>query len=470
MSRKIFRLSLKLRIILTFVLITVIIVFLLARASYHFVRNLYLAQLTEQVEIVTELVARQIGLKYIQVLNLGLPIEMTKQHFQSLFQRNISTKTPTEIFIFDTGFKIIVHSDMKKITGIQEAQLLLYRKEISDLNINEATSSLPFKGADGAWYLWGFFRLDHGFWLAYRESAKRLEKVDAFSMLFWYVGFAGLLISVLVGIILARTITKPIDRLVKFSTEIGKGNFDVPLPVKVHGELGILSKSMDKMRHDLIKQQKEREEMLAQIAHEIRNPLGGIELLANLSKEDIIKGIQNTDYLNKILKEITTLKLLITSYLTYSRPQAAKAQWVELTPIIDDVKKVITRSLDKKNGKFSFVNQIGHIWFDPNHLKQILINLISNSVDFIALDGEVMVLARVHDHKWIIEISDDGPGIPEQDLDLVFKPFYTTRGEGTGLGLAISKKLCDENNAQLVVKNRKDRGCIVIISKEVIDE
>jgi signal transduction histidine kinase len=470
MQKYILKSSFRTRIILTFVLITVLLVFLLARISYHFVRSLYLAQLTEQVEFVTRLVAKQIEAKYLQLLNLGLPITNTKEYFQSLFQRNISPRTTAEIFIFNEKFTIILHSDEAKTAGLQEAQLLLYRKEIQNLDLHQVTSSLPFKGDDDAWYLWGFFRLDQRYWLAFRESAARLEKVDDFSMLFWYVGLAGLAVSIVFGLILARTITRPIDRLVKFSTEIGSGNFKSAAPVNVKGELGILSKSMNKMRHDLSQHRKEREEMLAQIAHEIRNPLGGIELLTNLTKEDLGRGVQNTEYLDKILKEVSALKLLITSYLNYSRPQPAKAQWVDLLPLIEDVRKIIAQRLDKKQSNFVYTDQIGRIWFDPNHLRQILINLVNNSIDFIAINGEVSMYAGVNNKKWMIEIRDNGPGISAKDVSMIFEPFYTTRGEGTGLGLAICRKLCLENDAQVIARNNSDKGCSFIITKEIVYE
>jgi signal transduction histidine kinase len=470
MKMKILRTSLKTRIILSFVLITVILVLLLARISYYFVRNLYLAQLTEQVEIVTELVAKQIESKYLQLLNLGLPIQTTKEYFQSLFQKNISNKAAAEIFIFNEELIIVLNSDETKATGIQATQLLLYRKEILDLKQSQVASSLPFKGKDSAWYLWGFYRLDQNYWLAFQENAFRLEKVDAFSMFFWYVGFSGMMISILFGLVLALTITRPIDQLVKFSTQIGKGNFNISAPKITPDELSILSKAMDKMRHDLSQYQKDREKMLAQIAHEIRNPLGGIELLANLTKEDIGNGVQNVEYLDKILKEVTALKLLITAYLNYSRPQPAEAQWVDMSALVQDVKKNVLKRLNNKKGKFIFNNQIDKIWFDPNHLRQILLNLLNNSVDFIKTKGQISINALVHNNKWNIQISDNGPGIPEQNFTLIFEPFYTTRNEGTGLGLTISKKLCHENKAQLFINTNSDRGCTFTIMKEIVNE
>jgi len=144
----------------------------------------------------------------------------------------------------------------------------------------------------------------------------------------------GIALTIILGFLVAASITKQIDRLTKFSADIGNGDFNSPLPEKINGELKILSDAMDKMRTDILNNHKEKEEMLAQIAHEIRNPLGSIELMANLTKEDILADNNNPEYLNKILLEISDLKSLITAYLNYSRPYLAKPEKVDLNHLV----------------------------------------------------------------------------------------------------------------------------------------
>ena len=87
---------------------------------------------------------------------------------------------------------------------------------------------------------------------------------------FWLIGFAGVVITIFAGWFMANSIVKPLNKLVKLSSEIGKGNFDIDVPHAMHGEIKQLSDAMDKMKTDLALNQKERENLLAQIAHEIR--------------------------------------------------------------------------------------------------------------------------------------------------------------------------------------------------------
>ena len=435
-----------------------------------FVKNIYLAQLSEQVNVVTTMISKQLDQKYVNLLQLGKPTNITKSYFEKIFMRNLEPSLHSEIFIFDNDFKVVVNSDSTSKTGVIDSRLLLNQEEIEHLGLHKGVASVPFKGNDNKWYLWGFYRIDNNYWLAVRESAARLEKVDDLSNLFWYIGLAGILITIITGWFMARSITKPIDKLVKFSSEIGKGHFESKIPGKMKGEIKSLADSMEMMKNNLAKHRKEKEQMLAQIAHEIRNPLGGIELLANLTKEDLINDQKNYTYLDRILKEINRLKTLITSYLNYSRPALPKPILISIRKVTEELQSAYTAELNKK--KINVQTEIDDIKinFDENHLKQILMNLFANSIESVDENGEIKISVHRKNDRYIITISDDGKGISDENLKSIFNPFFTTKKNGTGLGLAISKKLCNENKAELIVENLHGEGCSFKIIKEINDE
>ena len=460
----------KVRIIITFSVMTIIIVVIISWVSFNYTKNLYLNQLNEQVNVVVKMLSRQIDEKYLALLSFGSPTKATEGYFRELFTRNKNPKLHSEIFIFDKNFDIVVHSDSNIAPGTFEPRLLINQKDILDLNIKSAAVSIPFKGNDNKWYMWGFYRLEPNYWLAVRESAARLEKVEELSSLFLYFGLSGIALSILLALLISGSITKPLDKLVRFSAEIGKGNFDSDLPKAMHGEIGTLAYSMDKMKKDLAANQKEKEKLLAQIAHEIRNPLGGIELLAYLTKEDLIKENKNTDYLDKILKELSHLKSLISSYLNFSRPMPADPSWISVSKIISEVEEIVRTQCERKNIKFKVNSGIDKVWFDENHLRQILVNLVSNSLDSTFEGGEINIKASVNSKYWKIEVEDNGTGIPESEMNFIFNPFFTTKKDGTGLGLSIIKKLCKENKAEISVNNNPERGSTFIIKKEIINE
>ena len=460
----------KIRIIITFSVVTIIIVVIMSVVSYNYTRSLYLNQLGEQVNVVTKMLSEQIDEKYLDLLALGAPTKSIENYFRGIFYRNKNNRLHSEIFIFNKSFNIVVHSDSNIVPGTFEPSLLINQKDIFELIPGEGTVSIPFKGNDGKWYLWGFFRLNPDYWLAVRESAVRLEKVEELSTIFWSFGLGGTILTIFLAWLMARSITKPVDRLVRFSSEIGQGNFNSSVPLSMHGEIGILANAMDKMKTGLAKNQKEKEDLLAQIAHEIRNPLGGIELLANLTKEDLQKENKDTGYLDKILKEVNHLKLLITSYLNYSRPVNANPKPVDIGKFTIEIENIFNKQLKKKDTGLFFNCAVNKIIFDEDHLRQILINLVSNSLDAIKENGRIEIITGVNNHSWEIGIKDNGAGIPEENLKTIFNPFFTTKKEGTGLGLAICKKLCAENKAELAVKNNQDKGSTFIITKEIINE
>ena len=484
----------KISVIITFSIVTIILVIIMSSVGYIFIRDLYLNQLSEQVNIITKMISMQLDKRYLEFFNIGRPTKSADDYFREQFYKNLDPEFLSEIFIFDNEFRIVIHSDPTKARGETEPKLFLNQKEIYDLNVNDAVTSLPFKGADGNWYLWGFCRLNVKYWLAVRESAARFEMVEDFSKLFWLIGSCGIILTILLSFWVAGKITKPIESLVSFSGEIGKGNFKISTPGAMKGEFDILAKAMDKMKQNLAENHKEREKILAQIAHEIRNPLGGIELLANLAKEnlsrqpvialqekngsgDSVSNIEfasqlekNNEYLNKILKEVNVLKSLITAYLNYSRPLPAKPTWVDLPELLIQVKDIFNEQIKEKNINLVIDSAINVILFVEDHLRQIIVNLIANSLESVSNGGIIRIKSFYKNKQWIISVSDNGQGITQENLFHVFEPFFTTKKNGTGLGLAVSRKLCHENKAEIYVENNSNKGVTFTLVKDVVHQ
>lgn len=457
------RFSFKHRLILVFCLITAMLMVAMAGVSYDVVRHIYLDQLSDQVTLLTQLLAAQIDPKYLDWLDGTEQSSIAERFYRHALARQVAQMQLPAAFIFEQDFLILAHADSSYETGRAEPRLLLHRTEIEGLAVGETALSLPFKGQDGRWYMWGFHRLDEQYWLGIQENAHRLAEVDRLARYFWLIGLIGLSLTVMAGWLLAQAIARPVERLVMFSDRLGRGELDAPPPSGIHGELGILARAMDNMRQGLANQHREKEAMLAQIAHEIRNPLGGIELLTGLVREDLAADSKNAQYLQQVLTEISDLKLLITAYLNYSRPLQAKPTRVDVKQTVAQVEQLLTPKLAEKHIELTYDIDPTPVWFDPNHLQQILLNLMTNSSEAVSQRGCIHILSQVRQEQVILKIEDNGPGIPAENLARVFEPFFTTRSEGSGLGLAICQKLCRENGARIRVENRAEGGCVVEI-------
>ena len=459
-------LSFRLKVILTFSTITIALVGLMSWMSYHFVRNIYLNQLSDQVEAITQIFGSELDTKYLSLLPEYDQNTVARLFYQQILKDQTKTAGIQSSFIFDDRYQILAHSDSSITRNYYESRLQLNQSEIQDLKIRESQTSLPFKAKDGFWYMWGFYRLGSNHWLGIQESAARFAEVEKFSRIFLAIGLSGIVLAIFASWLLARSIAKPVEQLVSFSKMLGQGNFNMPIPKTTGRELFILAGAMDKMRSDLARHQQEKEEMLAQIAHEIRNPLGGIELLAGLIKEDLEKKNESSEYIQKIEEEIRGLKSLITAYVNYSRPASAKPEWVNPQETVEEVKELLKSDLEKKEIKLSCNGTSDPVWFDPNHLRQVLINLVSNSVEALNREGTILIQTLKIKNDFSITVTDNGPGISPEHQKKIFQPFYTTRDEGTGLGLSICQKLCQENGANINLTSNESGGCRFIITKE----
>lgn len=457
----------KTRIIVTFALITITLILVAFQTSYQLARKIYLDQLSSHVITVSALIGGSVETKYLTLLNPDSKTNAATIFYRDFLKKNSSNAQIHSAFIFNGNYQILAHTDSAK-TGTTDPQLMLSRKEIAETIVGKSSSSLPFKGEDGQWYMWGFYKLTDSYWLGIQENAEKLSQIENLITFFFWIGFGGIILTIIAGLFLVNTILKPVHTLAGFSQALGKGDFNAKRPENIEGELEPLATALDTMRSDLAAVQKEKESMLAQIAHEIRNPLGSVELLAGLIKEDHSLSEKNLNFISRIIQEIIGLKSLISAYLNYSRPLSPNSEKVFLPDVLSQIKDIVTISLERKNIRLILSDTETTIDFDPVHLRQIILNLISNSIEAIEnSDGEIEISAIQINKAIHISVKDNGPGIKTESANQIFKPFFTTKENGTGLGLAISKKLCEENQASLLLFSNGSLGCTFTIIKEI---
>ncbi|WP_282941643.1 ATP-binding protein [Paenibacillus sp. RC67] len=198
-------------------------------------------------------------------------------------------------------------------------------------------------------------------------------------------------------------------------------------------------------------------ELASGMAHEIRNPLTTIKGFLQISKSD---NFNIKPWYDLIMDEITRMSMLTAEFLQFSKPHATQ---FKVHSIKDCIQRVISL-LDSETSRLGH-----HIEFDPgsdslpmlmdqDKILQLLLNLIKNAIEAMPDEGLVrIVLTRENDHA-VIEISDTGKGIPENELDQIFLPFYTTKESGTGLGLSICHKIVQDHEGTMEVESEMDKG------------
>jgi signal transduction histidine kinase len=447
-------LSLKHKILITFTAITILLVAIMARVSYESVKENYLGQAEAHVKRLSRYMATAIDPAFLDFISADSDGQAFKM-YRAILKNEVEKGALENAFLFDRQLKLVAMAG----PGISSAQLELNQTEILSIAPGESGVSFPFHDDAGRWFIWGFYRLNDNYFLGIEENASRLETLNKLSRIFWGIGLAGVVLTLISGWFIARSIAEPVEKLVGYSRQIGSGDFNVQPPEKINGEFAILKNSMRQMQNDLAGQNQEREQMLAQIAHEIRNPLGGIELLAGLVKENLRSDETSELHLKKIIDEVHGLKGQLSLFLEFSKPQSVHKKMVDLEKLSKEIKINFTMEIEQKKIDFKIQNQLGSVFFDAGHLKQILNNLVANSIEAVGNNGQISILSNRRDGAVYVQIKDDGPGIIKSKLKDIYNPFYTTKANGTGLGLAICKKLCRANNAEIFIENNAEKGC-----------
>ncbi len=449
--------SIKFRVIIIFSVITTLLVLLMARLAYVSARNIYLRQLEEQTTRLSRIAAAQTDLRFLNFIEPGMHSPGIER-YQNQLRQTAARLNLSDIFIFNLQGQVLIN-----VSPLADARagLHIHLKEIRTLQPMASFHSLPFKGRDGQWYFWNYLRLNKNYFLGVRERSARLSELDSLANLFWGIGILGVFLVVLSGWFIGRSIARPIDNLIAFSADIGSGEMHSRPPEAVRGELALLKDALLKMRNNLITSQQEKENMLAQIAHELRNPLGGIALLAGLIKEDPAGSDTIKTFAQRIADETEGLKNQISAFLNYGRPPQAEPESIDLQSFFAEISTELQSRPDMAGVHFKWNIPDERIEFDPAHLRQIIRNLTENSVRACGAQGTIEIGADRRE----IYIRDNGSGIPEEIIDKIFEPFFTTHSNGTGLGLAVCRKLCEENKAELTVMNNKDKGCTFTIRK-----
>ncbi|MEW6108707.1 MAG: ATP-binding protein [Nitrospirota bacterium] len=213
-------------------------------------------------------------------------------------------------------------------------------------------------------------------------------------------------------------------------------------------------------------------ELASNVAHEINNPLTSIMGYAELVKdetsiENIIKDIEIIE------KESMRARDIVQQLLEFARKRPLEIKRIDINSIIKEAVSLITIQFKDNRLKITEeYSELPPIFGDPNQLKQVFLNIINNAADSMGEKrGEIIISTHKRDNSVIIEISDNGQGIPKDILPRIFEPFFTTKRErGTGLGLSITYKIIQSHQGKIDVKSEESRGTRFTITLPVAIE
>ncbi|MDP2862104.1 MAG: ATP-binding protein [Desulfobacterales bacterium] len=213
-------------------------------------------------------------------------------------------------------------------------------------------------------------------------------------------------------------------------------------------------------------------EIAAGMAHEIKNPLASISGSIQLLREDMRDNPYQDRLMRIILREADRLSSLVNDFLMFSRPPAGKTEAFELGKMMEDIVDLFDKDV-KYSGRISILTDITPgVWvkMDPVHLNQILWNLLLNASEAIEGSGNIKVrMSSLRNKYALVEINDDGCGIPDEIIKSIFDPFFTTKPSGTGLGLSIVHNILKSYDSWLDVESTVKAGSAFTFKLKQID-
>lgn len=285
-----------------------------------------------------------------------------------------------------------------------------------------------------------------------------------------YISIILLIITISIGAFIARVLLKPIERLNHAVNQIAMGNMEERVEVTTRDEIGELSHNFNEMAEKLNRVELLRKELVSNVSHDLRTPLGLIKGYAEMIRDIHADNPEKIDEdLNIIIEESDRLSEMVNEILDSSQFKSGyielKREVFNLAALMDaSFEKYKIKALEKEIGlSLSLENQNINVNADPIRLQQVLDNLIANSISFTETGGKVDLKVYEKDNKIRVEINDNGIGMDSEELKHIWDRFY--KGEknkdsatNSGIGLSIVKNILTAHAFEFGVNSELNKG------------
>jgi signal transduction histidine kinase len=378
------------------------------------------------------------------------------------------------LYIFDREFRSRADSaaDVPIRTEYYHAEL--DREELVGVfERGEPVSGVLFEGQGGRMYKSGYAPVrasdkDDTIVLAIGVDAPAtfFERLADLRRQLVLYGLGLVLAMVLVAILVAARITRPVRQLADAAERIGRGDLAAPIQRPSRDEIGFLAETMEEMRRDLSARDERMQEMLSGIAHEVRNPLGGIELFAGILRDELPAGDERRPHVERIEREVGYLKEVVAEFLDYARRPAPELGPVEVSQLVDEICDLESAEAIRLGVEVARSIPAGlMVLGDRVQLRRALHNLVKNAIQ-AGSPGRVAIGVDLDQDGVALTVRNTGDPIPPEIRERIFEPFFTTREKGTGLGLAFVREIavdhggsvevaCDERGTTFTLRLRR---------------
>ena len=296
--------------------------------------------------------------------------------------------------------------------------------------------------------------------------------------LLFYAALIAISLTFILSFTLSKRFSKPLKIMKQIAVNMAHGDFEERVNIKSDDEVGQLARSFNYLANRLkstINSLQEKEEQqrrfVADVSHELRTPLTSIQGFVKALRDGVYESeVDKEEYYTIVLGEVKRLIRLVNDLLDLSQIELGQIKMdlkeLDLKPVINNsVRNLIPKIKEKElDIKIDLADELPVVAADKDRIEQVLINLISNAIDFTPQQGEIKINIQEGVKKIAVTVEDTGPGIPEEDLNSIWNRFHkvdksrSREKGGTGLGLSIVREIIRQHQGQVWVENKEEKG------------
>jgi signal transduction histidine kinase len=416
-----------------------------------------------------------------------------------LFADHIGLGKTGEVYLVDRDGQFITRS---RFLGRSETAHKRYESYGIRAGLDHETGSAIYKNYLGREVVGSYIWLPRFDWVIVAEMGKSeiLAPLRRIAVMVMGTSLGVGLLCLLMAFIVSRRVSQPIIRVAEAAKEFAEGRLDRRISFSSPDEVGVLAQSFNTMSEQLSKlitslQEKEESlqttchnlvvtqkqllqsekmaaigELTASVVHEMRNPLSSVKLNLQIIGRYLAANPPLSEHYQIALEQVAHLEKMFSDLLDYSKPYEIHKAKMDLLPIIDRSLQQLVAVIIGQN--VSITKSISEpdipVAGDPDKIEQAVVNVLKNGIEAAGANGNIDVSARTvrSNGTSVVEIavSDNGPGIPPQQMKRIFQPFFTTKEKGTGLGLSIVRKIIDAHHGDISVSSESGKGTVVRLS------
>ena len=354
------------------------------------------------------------------------------------------------------------HHDMTLCHEVMQSIIVLMKEERPDLNGDFVTHRYNLKQSDR---VVGYF--DISYYSPYYMSEHDFQFITALNRILMAVGGVSLFGAIIMGILLANSIVKPISKVVEITQKISDGDYDTRFKGDIRTkELHQLANAVNQMAESLEEQESLRKRLTSDVTHELRTPVANISSCMEMMIDEVMaptpERLQNCydelQRLSGLISDLERLRQEENENLTIEKSD------VNLLELSQTVMGSFESQFREKHLDGQVTGDAAIVSVDEGRIQQVITNLVSNAIKYSNDGGTVCVIIEDTKDSGIIHVEDSGIGIPQEELKRIFERFYRTdksrnrKTGGAGIGLTIAKTIVQAHKGKISVESEEEKG------------